>query len=150
MYHRFVRRLAQQNFDLVNSKNYEKLLASCSPTIHHRFGGNHALGGERHDVEALRLWFERLGRLVPTLHLEIRDVWSTGTPWNTTLIIRWDSAGKFPDGSPYTNHGVHIITLQWGKATSIDANEDSQTVDRLLIALTAAGITEAAASPITS
>lgn len=56
------------------------------------------LGGERHDVQALRLWFQRLERLVPTLHLAIRDTWSTGAPWNTTLIIRWDSTGHFPDG----------------------------------------------------
>ncbi len=35
------------------------------------FGGHHALSGERHDREALRRWFERLGGLAPTLHLSI-------------------------------------------------------------------------------
>jgi hypothetical protein len=33
-----------------------------------------------------------------------------------------------PDGSPYNNHGVHIIRMRWGKVFDIDANEDSQLV----------------------
>lgn len=40
---------------------------------HHRFGGHHAVGGERYDREALRRWFERLGRLAPTLQITVHD-----------------------------------------------------------------------------
>lgn len=118
--------------------------------MHHRFGGTHALGGERHDADALRRWFERLGRLVPTLRLEIRDVWVKGPPWDTTVIVRWVGTARFPDGSPYDQHGVHVIALRWGKVTSIDANEDSQAVTMMMAALAAAGVTEATAAPIVS
>lgn len=43
--------------------------------IKHKFGGNHALGGERNDKEHLRQWFQRLGRVVPGLHLTVQDIW---------------------------------------------------------------------------
>jgi len=150
MYHALVKRLASRNFSLVNTKDYDTLLASCAPDIHHQFGGDHALGGERHDTAALRLWFERLGRLVPTLHLDIRDVWVKGLPWNTTVVVRWTGTAQYPDGTPYDQHGVHVIALRWGKVTAIDANEDSQAVTRMMAAVAATGNTEANAAPITS
>ena len=109
MYHAIVKRIALQNFLRVNQKDYTPILKGCSPDIHHRFGGHHALGGERHDREALRQWFERLGRLAPTLQLTVHDVWVKGGPWNTTVIMRWSAVQNLPDGSPYKNHGVHII-----------------------------------------
>ncbi len=67
MYHAIVKRIATKNFMRVNQKDFDALLKDCVPNIHHRFGGQHALGGERHDREALRRWFGRLGRLGPTL-----------------------------------------------------------------------------------
>ena len=109
MYHAIVKRIALQNFLRVNRKDYAPILKSCSPDVHHRFGGHHALGGERHDREALGRWFERLGRLAPTLQLTVHDVWVKGVPWNTTVIMRWSAVQNLPDGSPYKNHGVHII-----------------------------------------
>ena len=66
MYHAIVRRIASKNFLSVNQKDYSSILKGCTANIHHRFGGDHALGGERHDREALGRWFERLGRLSPT------------------------------------------------------------------------------------
>src|ERR1700724_3427159 len=63
--------------------------------------------------------FERLGRLAPTLQLTVHDVWVKGGPWNTTVIIRWSAVQDLPDGSPYNNHGVHIIRMGWGKVFAI-------------------------------
>ena len=112
MYHAIVKRIALQNFLRVNQKDYAAILKGCSSDVHHRFGGDHALGGERHDREALGRWFERLGRLAPTLQLTVHDVWVKGGPWNTTVIIRWSAVQDLPDGSPYNNHGVHIIRMR--------------------------------------
>ena len=75
VYHAIVKRIARQNFLRVNQKDYAAILKGCSSDVHHRFGGHHALGGERHDREALGRWFERLGRLAPTLQLTVHDVW---------------------------------------------------------------------------
>lgn len=55
-----------------------------------------------------------------------------------------------PDGSPYDNHGVHIVQMKWGKIVSIDANEDSQVVVAGLRVFAAHGVTEALADPIVS
>ena len=73
-----------------------------------------------------------------------------GAPWDTTIIIRWTATDTFPDGKPYNNHGVHIIKMTWFKVYEIDANEDSQVVDRMMKGQAEAGVKEAAMPPITS
>jgi len=152
MYHRIVERICRRNLQRVNTHEDQALLAACVPDVYHRFGGQHALGGQRHDVEALRHWFARLHRLCPTLHLTVTDVWVKGLPHDTTVVVRWDATQQEPtlDGSQYANHGVHIIKLRWLKVVSIDANEDSEAVDHFLQAAAARGITEATAHPIAS
>jgi ketosteroid isomerase-like protein len=150
MYHTIVKRIARKSFLRVNHKDFDALLGDCAPDIHHRFGGNHALGGERHDREALRAWFGRLGRLCNHLTLTVDDIWVKGLPHDTVIIMRWSATDELPDGSPYRNRGVHIIKMKWGKVTAIDAHEDSQAVAESLHKQSAMGITEAAASPITS
>jgi len=150
LYHAIVKRIAKKNFVRVNQKDYEALLKDCAPHIHHRFGGQHALGGERHDREALRRWFGRLGRLGPMLTLTVNDIWASGGPHDTTIIIRWSATQDMPDGSPYHNHGVHIVRMRWGKIVDIDANEDSQAVAASLKIWAAHGVEEALAAPIIS
>jgi ketosteroid isomerase-like protein len=152
VYHRIVKRLAVRNLERVNDHDYDGLLAGCHPEIHHSFGGDHALGGERHDRESVRRWFERLGRLFPDMRLVVTDVWVKGWPHDTTAILRWTNTGTFPGegGRTYRNHGVHVVRLTWFKAVRIDANEDSQAVVDYLHALAAAGVEEANAAPIVS
>ncbi|NNG37649.1 nuclear transport factor 2 family protein [Nakamurella aerolata] len=150
MYHALVKRIAVRNFERVNDHDYDAVLAACAFHVHHRFGGDHALGGERHDREALRLWFERLGRLCPDMRLTVHDVWVKGLPHRTTVLLRWTNHATRPDGSRYRNHGVHVISMHWGKVTAIDANKDSQAVAEYLRELADSGIAEAAAAPITS
>ena len=150
MYHAIVKRIATKNFERVNDHDYDALLKDCAPDIHHRFGGHHALGGERHDREALRRWFERLGRLGPTLKLTVQAIWVKGWPHRTTVIIRWTATQDLPNGAPYENHGVHVVAMRWGKVVDIDANEDSQVVAEALQVFAAHGVDEALAAPITS
>jgi hypothetical protein len=54
------------------------------------------------------------------------------------------------DGSHYNNHGVHIIEMSWGNVTRIDANEDSQLVERYLKQRVSEGVVEAGLPPIES
>jgi ketosteroid isomerase-like protein len=115
MYHAIVKRIARKNFLRVNNKDFDALLKDCVPNIYHRFGGNHALGGERHDREALRAWFGRLGRLAQHLTLSVEDIWVQGLPNDTTIIIRWSATDVPPDGSSYRNHGVHQRGLAGGR-----------------------------------
>ena len=150
MYRAIVKRIAKKNFERVNQKDFDALLKDCVPNVHHRFGGQHALGGERHDRETLRRWFERLGRLGPNPTLTVHDIWVKGLPHNTTVIIRWSSTDTLQDGSPYHNHGVRIVRMRWGKIVDIDANEDSQAIADNLKIQAAYGVEEAVAPQIIS
>ena len=150
MYHRMVRRAARRAFVAVNRHDYDILIGLCHPTVIHRFGGRHALGGVRRDAVALRAWFERLGRVMPSLEIFVTDLWVKGGPWKTVVVMRWTATGRPLDGAPYANHGVHVIEMRWGKVVSIDANEDSQAVDDVLRRQARCGIGEALAAPIES
>ena len=148
MYHAIVKRIARKNFERVNQKNFDALLQDCVPDVRHRFYGSHALSGERHDREAVRRWFERLGRL--GLTLTVQDVWVKGLPHDTTIILRWTAKDTLINGSPYSNYGVHVLKMRWFKIVDIDAYEDSQAVAENLKLQAAHGIREAAEPPIIS
>ncbi len=149
-YHAGVRRIAKKNFERVNHRDFQSLINDCAPNVVHRFGGSHALGGTRHDRSALGRWLQRLERCGPNMKLTVRDVWVFGLPHDTTIIVRWTNADTLADGSPYQNHGVHVIKMRWGKIVEIDANEDSQAVAEALQIQAAHGIADAAAPQIVS
>lgn len=151
IYASIVKRLVMQSFDHVNNRRWDALLAPTASNIHHRFAGVHSLGGERHDRETLRRWFERLGRVLPTLRLNVLRIWVKGFPWETTALVQWEARATLADGdASYYNRGLHVITLRWGKVHAIEVYEDSQAVARALATQAAAGIAEAAAAPIVS
>ncbi len=52
-------------FRWVSEGDYEAMLQTLGPTFSYRFYGDHALAGERHTVEAIRLWWQRVLRLLP-------------------------------------------------------------------------------------
>ena len=150
LYSAIVKNRIRQSFDHVNNHRYDELLGSIAPKIHHSFLGTHAIGGQRHDKETLRRWFERLGRVLPDLRLDIKNIWVKGWPWHTMVFVQWDGAATLLDGGGYRQHAIHVITLRWGKIHALDVFEDSQEVARALTAQAAAGLEEAAAEPIVS
>ena len=150
VYGAIVKSRIRQSFDQVNGHRWDDLMGSIAPNVHHRFLGDHAIGGQRHDSDTLRLWFERLARVLPNLHLTVNKIWVKGWPWNTTVVVQWDGTATLIDGGPYIQHAVHLITLRWGKIIALDVFEDSQAVARALSAQAEAGVEEAAAAPIES
>jgi len=150
IYSSIVKSRIRQSFDHVNSHRWDELMDSIAPNVHHRFLGTHAIGGERHDKETLRRWFERLGRVLPNLYLEINNIWVKGWPWHTTVFVQWDGTATLLNGDPYSQNAVHVITLRWGKIHALDVFEDSQAVARALDTQAAAGLEEAVAKQIVS
>lgn len=150
MFHRTIEKQARRTFARVNARDYDAILEDALPDVRHTFAGQHALGGQRNDVEHLRQWFHRLGRVMPALDLTVTDVWVHGGLLRAVLIVRWDAKATLLDGSPYTNHGVHVIHLRRLKLVSLDVSEDSQAVERALARQAQAGVTEALAAPIVS
>jgi ketosteroid isomerase-like protein len=150
LYQAIVKRRIRQSFEDVNNHRWDVLMRSIAPDVHHRFGGVHAIGGERHDRETLRRWFERLARVLPNLRLEIKEIWVEGWPWHTMVFVQWDGTATLLNGGGYSQHAIHVITLRWGKIAALDVFEDSQEVARALVAQAAAGLDEALAQPILS
>ena len=112
LYSYFVARLVRQSFDHVNNHRWDELLKPVAPNVHHRFGGAHSIGGERHDKATMRRWLERLGRVLPNLHLKVNSIWVTGWPWHTTVFVQWDATATLLNGDDsYFNRGFHA--LRW-------------------------------------
>jgi ketosteroid isomerase-like protein len=150
VYRAIVKKRIRQSFDDVNNHRWDELISSIRPDVYHRFGGVHAIGGERHDRDTLRLWFERLARLLPNLRLTVSQIWVQGWPWHTMVFVKWDGTATLLNGGGYSQHAMHVITLRWGKIAALDVFEDSQEVDRALTVQAGAGLEEAVAEPIVS
>ena len=151
VYSLIVKSRIKQSFDQVNDHRWDELMTSIAPNVHHRFLGRHAIGGERHDRDTLRRWFERLARVLPNLHLKINDIWVKGWPWHTTVFVLWDGAATLLNGdASYRNRGLHVFTLRWGRVYALEEFYDSQAAARGLAAQAAVGLEEAAAEQIAS
>jgi ketosteroid isomerase-like protein len=150
IYSLIVKKKIRQAFGYVNDHRMDELMNAIAPTIDHRFLGAHAVGGQRHDKETLRRWFERLWRVLPNLNLHVNRIWVKGWPWDTTVIVQWDGTATLLDGGPYNQHAVHLVTLRWGKIHALDVFEDSQEIARALEVQAEEGLKEAVAEPIVS
>lgn len=149
MYRRLVARQVEQVFAQLSRGEFDALAKDAAPDIHHSFAGEHALGGERHGHAAFVLWLGRLERLCPSLDFTVHEVLVNGPPWNLRVAARWTAQVRPAAGDPYVNHGVHLIRLRRFKVIELLAYEDSQVVAHACAQMTAIGITEAAAPPIT-
>ena len=151
IYSSIVEKIIRKSFQAVQDHNYDEVLKGVSSqNLTHRFAGPNSLGGIRHDKEALGRWFKRLGTVMPTLKLEVKDVVVHGGPWDTTVMVRWVATNTLANGEPYVNPGVHIIKLRWGKAYDFDVYEDTFAVTAGLEKQAQSGITEAVAPQIVS
>ena len=150
MYHSIIKHNIKKAFQSVNDHQYEELTKGLSPTIRHHFSGDHALGGTRHDLTTVNEWFQRVGRLLPNLKLTITNVVVKGWPNNTLVIAQWTAAATLQNGDSYKNHGVHFVTLKWGKITDMTVYEDSQAVADALEKQYRSGIKEAKSAQLIS
>jgi ketosteroid isomerase-like protein len=150
MYHYIVKKLVKKSFGLVNERRFDELVKGMALNVKHSFAGDHALGGVRNDQAAIKVWMERLGRVMPNLQINVNRIDLKGLPNNTLAIVRWTATATLENGDPYLNKGVHFITLKWGKVTELDVYEDSLAVYDGLEKQYASGIKEAKAPQIIS
>jgi ketosteroid isomerase-like protein len=148
MYHAYVRRQVRQLFDAINHGNAEPVLQLFAPEFEHSFLGTHALGGTRHSLGATREWYARLYRLLPDIHFDVRRIWVSGWPWNTTVVIEWDESNSGTDGVRSTNRGIHALQLRWGQATRLVICPDTMPLVATLARLAKSANAEADAPPI--
>lgn len=148
MYHAIVRRQVRKLFAAVNRGDAGPVLRSFAPRFEHFFLGHHALSGKRKTLAATREWYDRLYRLLPDIHFDLRRISCTGGPWKTTVVIEWNETNSGTDGVRTSAHGIHILELQWGRATRLWICPDTVPLTATLDRLTRFGAAEAGAGPI--
>lgn len=127
--------------------DYRPLLALYDDHVHQIFEGDHAVGGERHSKEKVELWFQRFLRLLPS-EFEIQDIFVTGMPWNTRCAVQFQDRVTPKGVMPYTNQGVMLATIRWGKAVDVHIYVDTEKVANALRELAKSGVEEASLPPI--
>lgn len=135
-------------FDDIGERRLDAVLAGLAPDVHHRFAGEHALGGERYSRQGVAAWLERLFRLYPSLTFTVHEVTVGGPPWDLHIGVEWTACARPCVGATYDNHGAHLLRMQRGRVTHLHAYEDSQAVVTALQVMAAAGVEEAALPPI--
>lgn len=140
-------------FQQANAGNWEAIVDGLAAEFTYRFVGNTPLGGTRQTHDAMHRWFERLYRLFPGAAFAPQTVVVEGPPWRTTVMTYVLIQGTAPDANgdlaPYENEFMQRMVLRWGKVTSVLTLEDTQRFVELLPALSAFGIEDADAAPIT-
>lgn len=150
-YHSIVKNNIVSGFRGVDNHDFAALADHFDPGVHHRFAGEHALGGDRNDAATVVAWLERVGRVLPDLLFDLTDVAVAGWPHDTTVVARWNARASLADGGePYRNRGVHVVRLRWFKIVEMDVYQDTQVLRAALDRQAADGIDEAAAAQITS
>lgn len=150
MYHLIVKELTRKNFEHVANGNFETVLAGCSPNMRHVFHGDHALGGERNDLNSFKLWLERVARLSPQFSFEIHNIFVEGGPWRTKIVVQWTKHDKNPNGIIDSSWGIHLITLEWFQTTVIEVFPDTAGTIAEMQTKGFYGMEEALAAPIVS
>ena len=134
-------------FNALNRGDYQPVKALFADNVHYWFSGVSAVGGERHSRKACEAWFVRLLKLLPG-QFSIQNMQITGMPWATTVVTRFQDVVTPQLGAHYTNDGIQVICIRWGKAVSVRTYVDTLKVNNALKYMTDNGVTEAAVKPI--
>jgi len=145
---RIARRRVAATFERLSRGQWDAIVADLAPGVHHVFPGDHPLGGERHTREGVLRWFERLGRLYPGHEFEVHRVSASGRPWDMWVAVQWTAHLRPRVGDPYDNDGAHWIRVRRGKVVYFHVYLDTQLIADACRRMAAAGVVEAAASPV--
>ena len=154
MYRSIVRSRVRRIFDEANVGNWQAMLDGLADRFSYRFVGDTPLGGTRTEKATMALWWQRLFRLFPDAKFKPEVIVVEGPPWNTTVMTYVKINGTIPSSGgsgnePYENEFMQVMTIRWGRITRITTIEDTQRFVRILPLLTANGIVDADAAPLT-
>jgi ketosteroid isomerase-like protein len=148
MFAQIVKTQLHKGFQQISTQQYDVLLQGFAPDVVFTFAGHHALGADVRGKEAVRGWFERVHRLFPDLHIEAKEIFVAGTPFDTRVTARFHVHASLKDGTVYDNDGVQILRLRLGKVVEDHLLEDTLVLRDALDRLIKLGNTEAAATPL--
>jgi ketosteroid isomerase-like protein len=149
MYHTIVRRKLHATFAHVNKRNYAAVVdGMAKDDVEHWFSGTHALGNGRDSIQDIQRWYDRLAVVLPDLRFEIKKTLVNGWPWNTSAVVEWVDHVSDRAGTRYSNQGVHVLTIKWGKVTEMHIYCDTQKLAGILETIGDQGVEEAVGAPI--
>ena len=71
---------------------------------------------------------DMLGRF-PGIRIEPVEVLVNGWPWKTVVATRLAISATLPDDRPYTNEGMQLLRLRWGRVVEDLIFEDTLKLD---------------------
>ncbi|MFE6866876.1 nuclear transport factor 2 family protein [Kitasatospora sp. NPDC057692] len=148
MYHAIVRRNLRKSFAEVDRGNYAAVVRQFAPGAEHWFSGGHALSGGRHGAEQIQRWYDRLAEVMPDLRFELKKVVAKGLPWDTVAFVEWVDHLTDREGNQYSNQGVHVVRIKWGRITELHVYCDTGLLEAVLERLGGQGVGEAVAEPV--
>ena len=132
MYHALVKKLVRDAFAALNRGDYQRVVAAFDERAVLTFPGDHDLAGCFEGADAIKAWFELLGRRLPGLNLRPRSVLVEGFPWDTRVATLFEASATLANGASYRNEGVQLLRLRWGRVLEERLYEDTQTLAKAL------------------
>jgi ketosteroid isomerase-like protein len=129
VYKLIVKRIVRRTFRRLSEGNYETVVGQFGPESRFVFSGDHVLGGERRGQQAVREWFRQMLALFPGIRIEPREVVVNGWPWNTVIATHLMIEGTLEGGRQYTNEGMQLLRLRWGRVVEDLIFEDTLKLD---------------------
>lgn len=148
IYSKIVKKKVSDTFEAINAGDYQVMVDGLGDEFTYRFHGRHALGGFRCTKVSMGAWWQRVLRLLPGARFEVQEVFVSGGPWRTRLVVNTHVRGDLPDGSVYDNLMIQLMTLRWGKVVEVETLENLQVLERALHVVADHGQDEAVAPPI--
>ena len=148
LYATIVRRKIKRTFRDINQGDIQPMLNTLADPFVYIFHGTHALGGRRTSKSAMRLWWERVFRLLPGIRFDVQEVVISGCPWNMRVAVRSLVSGDLPNGELYSNTAFQFMNLRWGRITRIETMEDTQLLEQVLRVVAESGYVEALEPPM--
>ncbi len=104
MYRFMEKRKVLSLFAEANRGHWLAIVNSLAPRFEYRFVGDTPLGGTRTTHAAMRRWFERVYRLLPSSQFVPLQVVVQGLPWKTTIMTHMRMVGMVPSLSGQPTH----------------------------------------------
>ena len=114
LYATIVQRKIKRTFREINQGNVQPMLDTLADPFVYVFHGTHALGGRRTSKDAMRLWWERVFRLLPGIRFDVQEVVISGCPWNMRVAVRSLVSGDLPKWGVVQQHRIPIHEREVG------------------------------------
>lgn len=128
MYHMIVRSRLRKGMARLNRDQFERMVSEFPAGFELYFPGLPKNKGPQFNLNDTINLYRRIFQLLPDLTFEVKDIMVAGWPHNTRVSVKWTCRATRQGGWPYTNQGVHIFHLGWGKVTRLEIYCDTQSM----------------------